>query len=99
MANRTRDELTKATQFGRASKAGGNCKMESGCGLRFAGRYSSFDCSDPLTLGPQLAYCNQCVRDAEGGLHLGRPLDRGAPTTTYYICTKGPQSQFPRKTP
>lgn len=43
-----------------------------------------------------LSWHNQRVQDAEGGLHLGWPLGRGAPITTYYICTKGPQSQFPR---
>lgn len=55
MVNRTRDELTKATQFRCASKPGGKCKMESGCVLRFARRCASFDCSDPLTLRLQLA--------------------------------------------
>ena len=58
MANRTRDELTKTAQskavFDLAS-LGGIHKMESGCGLLFVGYRASFDCSDPLTLRPQLA--------------------------------------------
>lgn len=38
---------------------------------------------------------NQCVRDAEGGLHLVWPLGHGAATTTDAPTSKGPQSQFP----
>lgn len=95
MGNRTRDELTKATQFRHASKPGGKCKMESGCVLLFAGRYASFLIA-AIHSHSVLSWHYQCVRDAEGRLHLGWPLGRGAPTTTYYmLCTKGPQSQVP----
>lgn len=55
MVNRTRDELTKAAQSKGAVDLGGIRKMESGCGLPFARRRASFDCSDPLTPRSQLA--------------------------------------------
>ena len=84
MVNRTRDELTKAAQSKGAVDLGGIRKMESGCGLLFARRRASFDCSDPLTPRSQLA-SNRIWRFLPCEMRRGdstlRSLGRSEPTS------------------